>query len=241
MQKVAYILMLLSFLSSGQEAAKLRLNLKKGDKYLTIVTTISPNSLTKKTTNYEELEVKEASDNAFLVELKINKIIVNTINNSELVNYDSSKEESQMSSSERGLHSRFKPALNTVISETISKTAVSSNRKNVSGPLNAKMASQKTNLIQLPEEPVALDSQWIQDIINGTIAIQYTYLVTDITATKVYLECLGIPKGVLKGTVEGRIELDSTTGIPTRKEMKLDLDLNGQVIQSEVIIAIEKL
>ncbi|NRB60225.1 MAG: hypothetical protein HRU50_09865 [Winogradskyella sp.] len=223
-----------------KESVMISVNLKKGEIYRTTIIKKNTNSLTRGITNHEILRVKETSNNYFLVELEIERVVVNTNNNGQQVNYDSSKDESQMSPSEKGLHSRFKPSLNTVISENINKIGVSSNRKKVSGPLNAQMASQKTNFIQLPEQPISVDYEWTQDVKNGKIELTYTYLVTEITPEKVYLECLGIPKGALKGTVEGTIELDRKTGIPVKKELKLDLNLSGQVIQTEVITTIEK-
>ncbi|MEM6515009.1 MAG: hypothetical protein AAF688_02420 [Bacteroidota bacterium] len=240
MKNYTYLLLLLSLPILGQDSPQLKLNLKKGEVYHTTITSINPNSLTKETTNHEIFTVKEADQNEFLVELEISKIVIKTNNNGKPVNYDSSKNEAQMSPAEKALHSRIKPALNTVVSENINRQGLFSNRKRVSGQLNAQMASQKSNLIQLPNTPISIDSTWTQDNLNGNIEIQYTYLVTNINATTVYLECLGIPKSGLKGTVEGKIELDRKTGIPFKKDMKLDLDLNGQILKSDITITMNK-
>jgi len=223
-----------------QESVPLAIHLKKGDTYLATIITKNSNSTTSDRTNYETLTVKDFTDNGFLVELEVDRIVMNTTNNGIPIHYDSSVDIAKMGSSAKGLHSRFKPILNTVISEIVDKNGVASNRTKVSGQLNAQMAPQKTNLIKLPTKPVSVDSEWQQDVKNGKIELTYTYLVSKIAPTKVYLECLGIPKGTLKGTVEGTIEIERTTGIPLKKELKLDLNLSGQVIQSEIIVTIEK-
>jgi len=241
MKKTVLVLLALLTLSlHAQESADVKLNLSQNTKYQTTIKTVFHNSTMKDRTDYQTLTVKDVTNNNALVEIAINKIVVNLSNNGKALVYDSSQNESEMSTDIKGLHSRFKPALNTVIIETISKTGVSSNRKKVSGQLNAQMATQKTNVIKLPLEPLVVDFVWTQLVQSDKIKVLYSYMVTEITETKVVLECIGEPQGMLKGKIEGFIELDKKSGIPTKKEYTSDMTLNGQVIQTTTTITTEK-
>lgn len=242
MRNTVFLLLALLTLSlHAQESANVAINVSKNAQYLTTIKTSFHNSTMKDRTDYQTLTVKEVINNNALVEISINKIVINLSNNGRPLTYDSSQNELEMSSEIKGLHSRFKPALNTVISETISKTGVSSNRKKVSGQLNAQIATQKTHVIKLPSQPLVVDLVWTQLIQSDKIKVLYSYMVTEITETKVVLECIGEPQGMLKGKIEGIIELDKKSGIPIKKEYTSDMTLNGQVIQTTTTITTEKI
>ncbi len=233
-------LALLTLPLHAQESADVKVNFQKNVQYLTTIKTIFHNSTMKDRTDYQKLTVKEVTSDNALVEIAIDKIVINLSNNGKPLKYDSSQNESEMSIDIKGLHSRFKPTLNTVISETISKTGVSSNRKKVSGQLNAQMATQKTHFIKLPSEPLVVDLVWTQLVQSDKIKVLFSYMVTEITETKIVLECIGEPQGMLKGKIEGFIELDKKSGIPTKKEYTSDMTLNGQVIQTTTTIITKK-
>lgn len=241
MKKIFTILcILLSVTLTAQETASLRLNLKKGDKYQTKIVKKLDFSTVKDITNFETLTVKEATEKGYKIQLNIDRIVINADKMGKPITYDSSTKEKDMIQEAKGLHTTVKPELNTVVNVAVNTNGKTLKTTKVSGQLAVNMVKQKTNFINLPDTPVTIGSKWTQSLINGNVRVVYNYEVTKITPKIVHLSCVGEPLGKLKGTITGTIELNKETGVPIKKDMRFDLNLNGQIVQSNVVITIKK-
>lgn len=240
MKKIFTTLCILFSITLTAQEASLQLNLKKGDKYHTKIVKKLDFSTVKDITNFETLTVKETTNKGFKIQLTIDRIVINVDKMGKPITYDSSIKEKDMIQEAKGLHSRVKPELNTVVSVDVNTNGKTFKTSKVSGQLAVSMVKQKTNFINLPETPVTIGSKWTQSLINGKVRVVYNYTVTKITPEIVYLNCIGEPLGKLKGTITGTIQLNRKTGVPIKKDMKFNLDLNGQIVKSNVVITIKK-
>lgn len=246
MKSIFYAALFIFSLSAvAQETTSLRINLKKGDTYE--ITTVQKfyGSVMKNKTNFETLVVKDVVDDTYEVEMTINKIVANYDQMGMKVHYDSSADVAQMSQQEKGLHSQFKSGLRTVISEKVSKTGESSNRKTVKGGKIAQTAEQKTNFLELPAEPIKVGSKWTKQTTQNDITTIKKYTVSNITDTKVYINLEAIMKkpyiGHKAGEMIGSIELDKETGVPLKKNIKVYMSAgNKKAKVAEVTIIIQK-
>lgn len=242
MKKIFYsILMIFSVSVMAQQSVYL----KKGDRYRSKMVTENLVMLApiKSKTYFQTATVKEVSDNGYKLEIGIDRVLIKGNNNGKPIQYDSSVKE--LDPSVKGLHSREKRELNTIIGVEVNKKGKTLKKTKISGSLMAAVSSCKTNLLELPDAPLEVGTEWDGGSSKNNIITAYNYTVTKITDTTISVAMQGAQINEYthkpQASFDGTIELDKATGVPTKKNIKLYVGGAKKTKVAEVTITIEKI
>lgn len=246
MKKIFYTLLVMFSLSTMAQSVDLKVNYQKGDKYRskTVSKNYSVYAPIKSTTYFQTATVKEVGNDVYKLEIGIDKVLISGNNGGKPIEYDSSAK--QMDPSVKGLHSRHKNEVNTVIGIEVNKKGKTLKKTTISGSLIAETSPCKTHLLELPDEPLEVDTEWDGGHSKNNLITAYNYTVTKITdkTISVALQGTQVTEYTYKpqATFDGTIEIDRATGVPTKKNIKVYMAIgNKKAKVSEVTVTTEKI
>lgn len=245
MKKIFYTLfMLLSLSAMAQESVDLKVSYQKGDRYRSKMVEKSSSMLApiKSRTFYQTATVKEVSANGYKLEIDIDRVVIEGNNNGKPIHYDSSVKE--LDASVKGLHSRYKSELYTVVAIAVNNKGKTLKKTKVKG-LMPSASLCKTNLLELPNKPLAVGDEWDVGFSKNNMITAYVYTVTKITDTTISVALQGSqineythkPQSFFDGT----IELDKATGVPTKENINLYVGGAKKTKVAEVTVTTEKI
>lgn len=246
MKKIFYTLLAMFSLSAmAQESVDLTINYQKGDTYRSKIVTQNFSMLApiKSKTYFQTTTVKEVNDNGYKLEIGIDKILISANNGGKPVEYDSSAK--QIDPNLKGFHSKHKRDINTVVGVEVNKKGKTVKKVTISGSSIAESPQYKTNLLELPDEPLEVGTEWDGGFSKNNLITAYNYTVTKITDTAISIAVQGsqVAEYTLKPQAffDGTIELDRATGVPLKKNIKVYMSAgNKKAKVAEVTITIQK-
>lgn len=247
MKKIFYTLLMIFSLSAiAQESVDLKVNYQKGDKYRSKIVTknYSMYAPIKSTTYFQTATVKEVKDDVYKLEIGIDRILISGNNGGKPIEYDSSAK--QLDPSVKGLHSRHENDLSTIIGIEVNKKGKTIKKRTISGASIAEASPCKTHLLELPDEPLEVDTEWDGGHSKNNLITAYNYTVTKITDTTISVALQGsqVAEYTLKPQAffDGTIEIDRATSVPTKKNIKVYMSVgNKKAKVSEVTVTTEKI
>ena len=239
MKRIIIALLILTSLSAvSQESVLLRVNYKKGDKYVVKVEQ-KTNSGLQGGMNMNmtmSMLIKESDGKTFKTESKIMSILMDMIQGGQTMSFDSSKKTEDLDQMGQMLKIQFDPMMKATIINTISNLGESIDVKVEPSIPGMDQLLDQSSSISYPKEKVSVGSSWNSEDKNQGIKMKTIYKVLKISNGTVYLDIIGTVTGSSKGTIKGEAEIDVETGI--QKKSELEVSVSGSGVE---IVAISKI
>lgn len=235
----------LLFLSLGifaQETVTLRLKYEKGDAYLMKMETNQNMGMGDMKLTFDlNIDVKDVKDDVYSTEMSVKRVKAKMNQMGMDISYDSNDKEEDMSMMAKMMHGKMKGILDILIATETNDLAKVIAAKVVKGKGDADMITKNSNTVVYPKEPISKGYKWSQTITNSNIKMTYNYVVNSITSDSVLLDVDGVMSEGTTGTMKGTMKINKQTGIPTKSNMTINLDIKGQEFKSDVIITTTKI
>lgn len=227
---------------SAQESVLLKLNYKKGDKFI-IKTKQSVDSKMMGMNNATDMtmEVLGVEDGVITSETKVDKIVMDMMQAGMMMTYDTSAKEENVDEMGKMLKQQIDPMLKVVITSKVDEKG-----KFISidvAPANIPSAAQFKNqaTITFPEKALRVGDTWADESEVEGMTIETTYILKEIFVDKVLLTAKGFMSGVAKGTLTGELEIDRETGITLKSNLKTIMTAQGQEMTLKIKTSMLKL
>ena len=231
MKKILLVGLFLVSIGMTAQSAKLRYDLKKGDKFL-VELTLKQNMAPILSMDIDlgmilQATGKQGSD--FETQYKISEVKMDVAAQGQNMTFDSKKKDSELTDEERKVKAEIEPALKMIVYQTLSSLGKVTSTKiepQVQGA--AAMVSQNQFLfIEYPTEAVKVGSSWdFGQNMNG-VNTQTKYVVTKITNTEVYADITGSIQGTTDAKVGGKVIIDRGTGMMNSMIFDLSVGSTG--------------
>lgn len=242
--KKLLILIVIAFTinTNAQESTLLRLNLKKGDVYVTNMKMTSDTPVMSMDINMKmKMDIAEvSSEGNYVSKMKIAGIAMDMSTQGMNMSYDSSKSDEELDQTGLMLKSQMGPMLEVVITAKgnnlgeITETTVEPNIPNASDFTN-----QSNNVI-FPKKAVRVGDIWTMNKEQNGMSIVFTYKVKSITRTNVLLDVTGKVTGNATGTVTGNMDIDKKSGMPMTSKIDMNFSINGQTTTTKMVATTTK-
>lgn len=202
--------------TTAQEKVTLRYNFKEGDVYEvkmivkqeigTIMAQTTDILMTQKTVS--------ASDDMFTVESKIKKMKMDMIQGANIVSFDSTKSDEELDEMGKMMKAQVGPFLTATITNKINSLGEVTDvvvEPQIAGIED--LTKQSSNII-FPEEAIKVGSSWDLTKSENGMDIKIIYTVKEITKTNVLLSISGYVSAMASGTVDGKMNIDRSSGVP---------------------------
>lgn len=243
MKKIAIALLLLvSTITFGQEKVLLRLNYEKGDVYeVNASVNQDMGGLMKMGINMSmQLKVTDVKEETYITEASFNGVKMDMETMGQKMKYDSNMKESEMDDFAKSAHGEMKELLETRIAFEYDKLGKIIEASLLSKKGNAKDFEDNMNSMVLPKEAVQVGSKWSEErSTKAGLKMNYEYEVTEITKDKVEVKVTGTISGE-KDAISGVGSIDRKTGNMIKMDMDLIITVQGQKVNSKVIVTTTK-
>lgn len=242
MKKILVALILCtSTIVFAQEKVLLRVNQEVGDTYdVKMRMTQDMGDLMKMEIGMDmTIEVTDLKNGNTISEAQFSRATMAMDYLGQSMEYDSNMEESEMDEFGKGAHAEMKKLLESVMLiendnlGNVIKTEIKSG--------NADISAFKDNMSGMiyPEEAVGVGSTWTATKQQQDMRIESTYEVVAITDDTVTVKITGEMIGV-EGTLKGQSFIDRATGNVTKSEVAMTFEVEGQTVESNVVLTSTK-
>jgi hypothetical protein len=227
LKKLLVVAAFLISLSVTAQSVKLEYNVKKGDKFLIelnmkqdmapIMTMDVGVNMTTETIAVNNGKIENKS--------QIKRMKMDISAQGENMSYDSSKKESELSAEEKKMHQEIAPVLNMIIYQTFDRSGKMLSQRTVPEYKKADqfLGQNQLTAMEYPSEPLSVGSTWgFNQDMNG-MKMNATYTVTKITSTTLFADVSGSISGVTGAKVEGVLEIDLSSGFPSKMDMDVSM------------------
>ncbi len=237
MKKIFILLLLgVTIISTAQESVLLRINYKKGNKYLIKMDMNNDMGSMGFMNMKTEMEsnITDVKDTIFETVMSFKRVSMDMIQQGITMSYDSNKKESELDERGRVLKAQIEPMLKMFITSKIDifgkvlETKVEPNL-----PSSSKF-SEQSNSVVYPKKAVKVGDIWTAEKDKQGMKINFIYTVKSITKENVNVDLSGKISGVGIGKVSGNMKIDRSIGIPTVFNMNMDISTNGINIKTTI-------
>lgn len=227
MKRILIVFITFLSLSLSAQEVLLRVNYKKGDKYLLKMELNQSLGITGGMKMKAEMvsNITSVMTGAIIRETRINQIAVDIIQGKKTLSYDSNTKEENLNEQGKELKKQFQPMMEAVISQVVNRYG-----QIVHSKVEPKVPGMDNfnEPTEYPEEPVKVGSTWsseVSDDDSGTINMKYK--VDKITDTTLFASITGSVSDVPGSTVEGSLEVDILSGNPNKVEVTISAKLEN--------------
>jgi hypothetical protein len=242
MKKLLYLVVFAFTINATAQSALLRLNYNKGDKY-TMNMKMSQDMgavMSMDMTMKMSQEIKSVTGDEYVSEMKIGKITMDMSQGGMNMSYDSSKSDAELDQMGQMMKGQMEPMLKAVITakgnnlgEVIS-TTVEPNT-----PGTSDLANQSSNVVY-PKNKVKVGDTWDYTKSDKGMTMTFKYTVKSITSKNVVLAITGDVGGAASGTISGSMNIDRKSGVPTKSNINMDMDVQGQAMKTAMEMTMTK-
>lgn len=233
---ISLLVLVVSLTTVAQESVLLRYNYNKNDKTITNIDLKQdvPMVGEMKMKMSMLMEIVEVKDTMYVVNMSFEKVTTEIV--SKGVKYDSTVKESEMTDDAKEMHKSMKPLLEMVVQGNMSKRGEMSDFKVIKGEGNPDdFQSQMKSSLTFPKNPVKVGSSWsLTDKKQQGMEMKYTYTVKSIKDKEVELDLSGEISGLMGGKMSGAVSVEKKTGMASNMDMKMELSMLGQTLNSVV-------
>lgn len=237
------LLLCITMVSVAQEKVLLRLNYEKGDVYemkMEIAQEMGAGvvSVDKKITMHQE--IKAVSDNTYESDMKITNIVMNVAQGGQLMSYDSSKKEEELSPTDEVMKAQMAPMMKVLITtkgDNLGKIIETKVEPNIP---NANNLTQQSSNVVYPENAVSVGDTWSMNKDANGMKLNFVYKVNSITAKNVLLDISGNVEGVGTGNITGTMNIDKKTGVALTSKIEMLMKVQEQDLTTSMNISITK-
>lgn len=247
MKKVKSILttlvLVFTLASFAQESVLLRLNYKKGDSYLLKMDMKQDMGIMKMDMKMHlKTDVITVNNGAFNTKNQFVKIAMDMEAQGQEIHYDSDAKEEEMDDLAKGMHAEMKPLKETIILITYDALGNVTESKIEEGKSNIEAFKENMTSFVLPKQEVSVGSTWNNEKTSTKgVKMEYIYKVTAIKEKEVLLDVSGKISELATGNITGTAVLDRETGTLSNMELKLNMEMMGMSVKSEITTIVEKL
>lgn len=235
MKRIIIALLVLTSLSAvSQESVLLRVNYKKGDKYVVKVEQKSNSGLQggMNMNMTMSMSIEESDGKTFKTQSKIVGIVMDMMQGGQTMSFDSSKKAEDLDQMGQMMKSQFDPIMKVSIINTISDLGENIETKVEPATPGTEGLAEQSSSISYPKEKVSVGYAWSSEEENQGVKMKTTYKVVKIENGTVYLDISGVLSGIGQGTLKGKTEIDIKTGIQKVGEVEMTMSASGATTKS---------
>ena len=245
MKKVISLFALLCVVSIHAQTAKLTYNVKKGDKYqidlkmkqnmAPIMTMDIGMIMTTETLNVKDGKIENKS--------MIDRMVMDISAQGEKVSFDSDKDDKDLTDEEKKMKAEIAPAMEMIIYQTMDMSGKVLEQKTVPEMKQAdKFLSQnQITAMVYPKDPVKVGSTWSYTQDMSGMKMKANYTVTGITDSAVFADITGSMEGAGEAEVDGKLEIDRSSGMPTKVNMNVSMGASAMGITMSIEMISKKM
>lgn len=238
------LLLVTTTLSFAQESTFLRLNYKKGDKYLMqmdMKQNMGEGTMIMDMVIKMPIEVIDVSDDGvYNSEMSFKSIKMDMEQSGMKINYDSNLKEEDLDETAKMMSTQMKPMLETVLSTKTNVYGEVLEMKMLKGSGNVDQFTSQTESVVYPKEAVNVGYSWIAEKDSNGMKIKSTYTVKSIDDKEVVVDVKGDISGSSTGSLTGVMNIDKVTGVPIISNINMDFEIMGQKVVTEIVMEMKK-
>lgn len=228
---------------AAQESALLRLNYKKGDKYL-MTMELSQGMGVNGGMNMKmtaSIKITDVNGEEYTNEMKFTKMVVDVLAGGQTMSFDSDLSDDELDDSGKALKAQMGPILAAVIStkgNNLGEVLEVKAEPNIPGVTD--MADQNSNVV-FPIEAVKVGSTWNAEKNKQGMKMNFIYTVKSISKTIVVLGISGDVSGMAEGTITGEMNIDKSSGVPLKSNIEMKIIAGGQEMTTKASVIMNKM
>lgn len=230
MKKLLVLFLLATtFNVAAQKFVLLRANYNTGDKYLVNVDQ-SQNMGAQGGLDMKivmDMSILNKEQDTLTAQTKIKSIVMNMLQGGQVMSFDSSTKDEDLDEIGKMMKQQFAPMMQANI---ITKMNTRGEILNVDvQPMTPGMEqfTKQSGSINYPEEKISVGYSWTEDDTQNGMKIATVYKVSKIENGNVYLDVTGTVSGLGTGTVKGNTVIDIETGMQSKANVEIVIDMNG--------------
>lgn len=230
MKKLLVLFLLATtFNVAAQKSVLLRANYNIGDKYLVNVDQ-SQNMGAQGGLDMKivmDMSILNKEQDTLTAQTKIKSIVMNMLQGGQVMSFDSSTKDEDLDEIGKMMKQQFAPMMQANI---ITKMNTRGEILNVDvQPMTPGMEqfTKQSGSINYPEEKISVGYSWTEDDTQNGMKIATVYKVSKIENGNVYLDVTGTVSGLGTGTVKGNTVIDIETGMQSKANVEIVIDMNG--------------
>lgn len=230
MKKLLVLLLLITtFNVAAQKSVLLRANYNTGDKYLVNVDQ-SQNMGAQGGLDMKivmDMSILNKEQDTLTAQTKIKSIVMNMLQGGQVMSFDSSTKDEDLDEIGKMMKQQFAPMMQANI---ITKMNTRGETLNVDvQPMTPGMEqfTKQSGSIKYPKEKISVGYSWTEDDTQNGMKITTVYTVSKIENGNVYLDVTGTVSGLGTGTVKGNTVIDIKTGMQSKANVEIVIDMNG--------------
>ncbi|MCT4698285.1 DUF6263 family protein [Tenacibaculum haliotis] len=244
MKNLLVVLLLgVTMVSVAQEKVLLRLNYEKGDVYemkMEMSQKMGAGLMSMNTKMTMHQEIKVVSDDTYESDMKITNMVINVSQGGQLMSYDSSKKEEELSPTDEVMKAQMAPMMKVLITtkgDNLGKIIETKVEPNIP---NANNLTQQSSNVVYPEKAVLVGDTWSMNKDANGMKLNFVYKVNSITAKNVLLDISGNVEGVGTGNIKGTMNIDKKTGVVLTSKIEMLMKVQGQDLTTSMNMSITK-
>ena len=237
------LLLGITMVSVAQEKVLLRLNYEKGDVYemkMEMSQKMGAGLMSMNTKMTMHQEIKAVSDNTYESDMKITNMVMNVSQGGQLMSYDSSKKEGELSPTDEVMKAQMAPMMKVLITtkgNNLGKVIETKVEPNIP---NANNLTEQSSNVVYPEKAVSVGDTWSMNKDANGMKLNFVYKVNSITAKNVLLDISGNVEGVGTGNITGTMNIDKKTGVALTSKIEMLMKVQGQDLTTSMNMSITK-
>ncbi|WBX70302.1 DUF6263 family protein [Tenacibaculum retecalamus] len=237
------LLLGVTMVSVAQEKVLLRLNYEKGDVYemkMEMSQKMGAGLMSMNTKMTMHQEIKVVSDDTYESDMKITNMVINVSQGGQLMSYDSSKKEEELSPTDEVMKAQMAPMMKVLITtkgDNLGKIIETKVEPNIP---NANNLTQQSSNVVYPEKAVSVGDTWSMNKDANGMKLNFVYKVNSITAKNVLLDISGNVEGVGTGNIKGTMNIDKKTGVALTSKIEMLMKVQGQDLTTSMNMSITK-
>lgn len=240
---LTFLMLAFIIVSNAQESTLLRLNYNKGDKYK-MTFEMAQNMGTTGNMNMNmimDMDILDVNDDTYESKIKFTKIAMNSSMGGQNMSFDSDKTDDELDDIGKMMKAQMSPMLEAVLyakGNNLGEVTEMNVEPNVPG-LN-DIGNQLSNVIY-PKEAIKIGSSWEMEKETNGVTMKFIYTLKSISEKEIVLDLTGDILGMAEGNVEGNMAIDKLSGVPTKSNINMKMNAQGQEIESTITILTEKI
>ncbi len=240
MKKMLLVLFVFSSLAAVSQEVTLKLNYKKGDKYLLKVAMDQSLGMMGGMNMEADMHmsiVNVTSDN-ITTEARIKRMAVDVLQGATRMSFDSDNVD-ENSSEQQIMKQQFDPMLKAVITQVTDRYG-----KLISAKVEPQVPGMDNfgQQSEYPKTPVKVGSTWETETKDPTSGnIKMGYKVTKITGKTLYADITGSASALPGSKITGTLEVDIATGNPNKVDVLIATEVQGSKITIKTTVTSTKI
>lgn len=187
-----------------------------------------------------DIKVLDVIGDTYDSEMKFTKMTMDMLQGGQAVSYDSTKSDDELDDTGKMMKAQMGPMLKAVIflkGNDLGEVLETKIEPAIAGMED--LAKQSNNVVY-PKEAIKVGSSWNMTKNEKGMKMNFIYTVKSISNKTIVLDLTGDVSGMATGKIFGKMNIETTSGIPAESFINMDLDVSGQVLKSKITMTMTK-